>query len=388
MSEDVKTVSRFTNLSSVNGVYLIGCGGEHTVALLDTGLHSWGRGQSGQLGTGELRSSFSPRVIDGFNPPRVVSLKAAWDHSLVTNCQRTHAARSVMNEFLQSEQLYLRNLSVAVCGFLHPLRRKYGGSMAQFTTTLSSIYSVNWAAGEHINIIFGNIEDIFTLSRRIYTDVWYLRQDEDNVTARLSLGSYFLHLNLAKTYETYLRLITSGMCVEALQRARGDQDAQTFRECAESFAREKKSISMASDLEQLLRCPFERITDYKRLFQRLSKFVPAMHADFGAIIQSYHEMKTLKQTIKRGILEAEQTNAFWKKNRSLRPIVSADKRFITDLTPFCVSIKEYPLERYSVILFNTALCFVTYLEYYNNLGSSNGSRSFCRIRAAPRVNKH
>jgi hypothetical protein len=107
----------------------------------------------------------------------------------------------------------------------------------------------------------------------------------------------------------------------------------------------------------------------------LSKFLAPTHPDFGAIIQCYHEMKTLKSTIKRGLAETEQTIAFWKKNRSLRPIISADKRFITDLSQYCVSIKEYPMERYSVILFNTALCFVTYLEYYNNLGSSNGSRT-------------
>eukprot|EP01122_Echinamoeba_exundans_P005045 TRINITY_DN15226_c0_g1_i1.p1 TRINITY_DN15226_c0_g1~~TRINITY_DN15226_c0_g1_i1.p1 ORF type:complete len:1546 (-),score=222.45 TRINITY_DN15226_c0_g1_i1:1026-5663(-) len=373
MSEEVKSTSTLTHISGVSGVFLVSCGAEHTLALLESGLHSWGRGQSGQLGTGDLRSSSQPRVIDGFNPPRVVSLKGSWDHSIVTNCQRSHAPRSVVNEFLQSEQLYLRNLTYAVDYFLVPLRKKYAGSMAQIQTTLATTATLNWAAGEHLNIIFGNIEDLLTLSQRVYMDVWYLRQEEEAVTARLSIGSYFLHLDIVKKYETYLRLVTSGQCVEALQRARLDTDVQTFRECVERFSRDRNSPTLAADVEQLLRCPFERIADYKRLFQRLSKFVAPSHPDFGAIVQCYHEMKTLKSTIKRGLAEADQTIAFWKKNRSLRPIISADKRFITDLSQHCVSIKEYPMERYSVVLFNTALCFVTYLEYYNNLGSSNGS---------------
>ena len=62
-----KLVNHPTRVYNIEGVVQVSCGYEHSMALNDDGdLYSWGHGEGGLLGHGELDDEATPKRIEEF----------------------------------------------------------------------------------------------------------------------------------------------------------------------------------------------------------------------------------------------------------------------------------------------------------------------------------
>jgi hypothetical protein len=154
--------------------------------FLDAGLHVWGCGAQGQLGTNDLRTSSSPRVVDGFDPARVHFLRASASRSLVMNfTRRSNPSRIIINEILHSELLFIRNLTALSSIFWMALRIKLGS----FIPTPSPS-SLNDALG----LIFGNVETLLEQARKFYHALVFHLQEVDYTATKVMVGFQFLQI--------------------------------------------------------------------------------------------------------------------------------------------------------------------------------------------------
>ncbi|OMO57960.1 Regulator of chromosome condensation, RCC1 [Corchorus olitorius] len=71
------------NLPSLSAVYMLACGGAHVVALTSGGkVLTWGRGNSGQLGLGEMVNSLlTPNPVLSLDSYFITQVSAGWSHS-------------------------------------------------------------------------------------------------------------------------------------------------------------------------------------------------------------------------------------------------------------------------------------------------------------------
>jgi alpha-tubulin suppressor-like RCC1 family protein len=77
------TPQKLSSLSHVNITH-IACGGEHTIAVDESGtVYSWGANDHGQLGLGDTESRTVPTPITELGQVRVKSLACGWSHSMI-----------------------------------------------------------------------------------------------------------------------------------------------------------------------------------------------------------------------------------------------------------------------------------------------------------------
>ncbi|XP_023542275.1 ultraviolet-B receptor UVR8 isoform X1 [Cucurbita pepo subsp. pepo] len=73
---------RIPSLSSGAVVSSVSCGGAHVIALTaGGGVLTWGRGNSGQLGLGDMVSSLEPKPVVGLEGCFITHVSAGWSHS-------------------------------------------------------------------------------------------------------------------------------------------------------------------------------------------------------------------------------------------------------------------------------------------------------------------
>ncbi|XP_058105991.1 ultraviolet-B receptor UVR8 isoform X2 [Magnolia sinica] len=68
--------------SAARPISHIACGGAHAIALLQGGrVLTWGRGNCGQLGHGDLLNSLKPKLVEFFKNIVICHVSAGWNHS-------------------------------------------------------------------------------------------------------------------------------------------------------------------------------------------------------------------------------------------------------------------------------------------------------------------
>ncbi|TYK15538.1 ultraviolet-B receptor UVR8 isoform X2 [Cucumis melo var. makuwa] len=73
---------RTPSLSSVPAISFLSCGGAHVIALTaGGGVLTWGRGNSGQLGLGDMISSLHPKPVMRLGSYIITQVSAGWSHS-------------------------------------------------------------------------------------------------------------------------------------------------------------------------------------------------------------------------------------------------------------------------------------------------------------------
>lgn len=60
----------------------IACGQDHSLALDDNDMYSWGSGKNGRLGLGHEKDVFSPTKTPEFTSLRLIAISAGWRHSV------------------------------------------------------------------------------------------------------------------------------------------------------------------------------------------------------------------------------------------------------------------------------------------------------------------
>ncbi|XP_022944971.1 ultraviolet-B receptor UVR8 isoform X2 [Cucurbita moschata] len=86
--ETLPQLLRIASLSSGAVVSSVSCGGAHVIALTaGGGVLTWGRGNSGQLGLGDMVSSLEPKPVVGLEGCFITHVSAGWSHSgFVSGC--------------------------------------------------------------------------------------------------------------------------------------------------------------------------------------------------------------------------------------------------------------------------------------------------------------
>ncbi|XP_031742189.1 ultraviolet-B receptor UVR8 isoform X3 [Cucumis sativus] len=73
---------RTPSLSSAPAISFLSCGGAHVIALTaGGGVLTWGRGNSGQLGLGDMISSLHPKPVMRLGSYFITHVSAGWSHS-------------------------------------------------------------------------------------------------------------------------------------------------------------------------------------------------------------------------------------------------------------------------------------------------------------------
>uniref|UniRef100_A0A7S4PM21 SAM domain-containing protein n=1 Tax=Guillardia theta TaxID=55529 RepID=A0A7S4PM21_GUITH len=68
------------------GSSAVACGRNHTVVVTDNGLiYTWGENKAGQLGTGDLKSSNSPVLIESLEEQEMISIACGSEHSIAVS---------------------------------------------------------------------------------------------------------------------------------------------------------------------------------------------------------------------------------------------------------------------------------------------------------------
>lgn len=81
--EHIPQLLNLPSLSSSGPVSMLACGGAHVVALTTGGeVLTWGRGNSGQLGHGEMVNSLlTPKPVLSLESYFITHVSAGWSHS-------------------------------------------------------------------------------------------------------------------------------------------------------------------------------------------------------------------------------------------------------------------------------------------------------------------
>lgn len=80
--DNLPQLLRTPTLSSAPAIRSLSCGGAHVIALTaGGGVLTWGRGNSGQLGLGEMASSLHPKPVMRLRSYFITQVSAGWSHS-------------------------------------------------------------------------------------------------------------------------------------------------------------------------------------------------------------------------------------------------------------------------------------------------------------------
>ncbi|XP_038892021.1 ultraviolet-B receptor UVR8 isoform X2 [Benincasa hispida] len=80
--DNLPQLLRNPTLSSATPISSLSCGGAHVIALTaGGGVLAWGRGNSGQLGLGDMASSLHPKPMMGLGSYFITQVSAGWSHS-------------------------------------------------------------------------------------------------------------------------------------------------------------------------------------------------------------------------------------------------------------------------------------------------------------------
>ncbi|GMI70702.1 SENSITIVE TO ABA 1 [Hibiscus trionum] len=81
--EHLPQLLNLPSLSSAGSVSMLACGGAHVVALTSGGkVLTWGRGNSGQLGHGDMANSLlTPKLVMSLESYFITQVSAGWSHS-------------------------------------------------------------------------------------------------------------------------------------------------------------------------------------------------------------------------------------------------------------------------------------------------------------------
>ncbi|KFK44621.1 hypothetical protein AALP_AA1G282600 [Arabis alpina] len=73
---------KLLSLTSLPSISMLACGGAHVIALTSGGkVFTWGRGNSGQLGHGDIINTCLPKPVSFFNDYVITQAAAGWSHS-------------------------------------------------------------------------------------------------------------------------------------------------------------------------------------------------------------------------------------------------------------------------------------------------------------------
>jgi alpha-tubulin suppressor-like RCC1 family protein len=381
VGENVEKTATPQKIPQLSFVWRIACGAHHTAALTQQGLWLWGKGSEGQLGSGEQHPRcFHPRLIELFDPQSIRRLYCGFDLSLVIVSSASKCRSKLFRELMRQEQDYMADLQATVTYFLEPIRERFlkesvvssphnVGMASQKSASPSTTSAASSTATpnlptpqtstsilrEYLSHLFGNIEELLKLSQYLYFEMECLLHHSHTTSSKLMLGDFFLKMNLLESYYTYCNSRANSIAANILAKLKANSAFNNFlKECSVKL-RNANYKTTFSDLETLLECPLERILQYHESFKLILECTYTDHTDFQATKTFYEELSKIKEYMEQRQEEANRTKDFWLQHPSLESIVTMERRYVADLSKYCISVGDLSMESFALLLFNDAL---------------------------------
>ncbi|CAN7094252.1 unnamed protein product [Brassica rapa subsp. narinosa] len=112
-------IPQLLSLTSLASISMLACGGAHVIALTSGGkVLTWGRGNSGQLGHGDMLDSSLPKPVSFFDDYVVTQASAGWSHSGFVSAKVSYFAD--------------KSVKMVACGMRHSLVLFAGNQVCGF----------------------------------------------------------------------------------------------------------------------------------------------------------------------------------------------------------------------------------------------------------------
>ncbi|XP_025079612.1 rho guanine nucleotide exchange factor 4-like isoform X2 [Pomacea canaliculata] len=191
---------------------------------------------------------------------------------LTTSTSKTQFRANVVNEIISAEKEYVKHLHDVIEGYVKQARKR-----------------PEMFPSEKVNIIFGNIEEIYEFATKLYSDL------EKVVNTEHPHLTEFGHCFLDKTqgFEIYSEYCNNhpAACEELRVLYRAKQYRHFFEACR--LLQEMTEIP----LEGFLLTPVQKICKYHLQLAELLKYTPADHPDFNNVQAAVEEMKKIAKLV-------------------------------------------------------------------------------------------
>uniref|UniRef100_UPI00398E83D2 spermatogenesis-associated protein 13-like isoform X2 n=1 Tax=Pristiophorus japonicus TaxID=55135 RepID=UPI00398E83D2 len=194
-------------------------------------------------------------------------------HRLLKNAENQQQMRTnVIKEIMNTERVYIKHLKDICEGYIRQCR-KHTGMFAE----------------AQLNIIFGNIEEIYKFQRKFLKDLEKLfNKDEPHLS---EIGSCFLqHQEEFRIYSEYCNNHPSA-CVELAKLMKQSKYRHFFEACRLL----QQMIDIAID--GFLLTPVQKICKYPLQLAELLKYTNPNHSDYENISAAYEAMKNVARLI-------------------------------------------------------------------------------------------
>ncbi|KAM9989947.1 hypothetical protein ACTFIY_005993 [Dictyostelium cf. discoideum] len=189
----------------------------------------------------------------------------------------------IINELIETERDYVRDLNIVVEVFLNPIREK------------------QLLSAKDINSLFSNIEILFSINMNVLKA---LEKDKDPLCENISVGQTFLDMShYLKMYTTYCSNQQNALKILEEEKIKN----QPFREYLEFCMND--SVCRGLPLNSFIIKPVQRICKYPLLIKETIKFTPNDHPDKPALEEVDKKISDIVQSIN----EAKRTLELFQK---------------------------------------------------------------------------
>ncbi|KAM9963611.1 hypothetical protein ACTFIW_006847 [Dictyostelium discoideum] len=189
----------------------------------------------------------------------------------------------IINELIETERDYVRDLNIVVEVFLNPIREK------------------QLLSAKDINSLFSNIEILYSINMNVLKA---LEKDKDPLCENISVGQTFLDMShYLKMYTTYCSNQQNALKILEEEKIKN----QPFREYLEFCMND--SVCRGLPLNSFIIKPVQRICKYPLLIKETIKFTPNDHSDKPALEEVDKKISDIVQSIN----EAKRTLELFQK---------------------------------------------------------------------------
>ncbi|KAN0032251.1 hypothetical protein ACTFIV_006132 [Dictyostelium citrinum] len=189
----------------------------------------------------------------------------------------------IINELIETERDYVRDLNIVVEVFLNPIREK------------------QLLSAKDINALFSNIEILYSINMNVLKA---LEKDKDPLCENISVGQTFLDMShYLKMYTTYCSNQQNALKILEEEKIKN----QPFREYLEFCMND--SVCRGLPLNSFIIKPVQRICKYPLLIKETIKFTPNDHPDKPALEEVDKKISDIVQSIN----EAKRTLELFQK---------------------------------------------------------------------------
>ncbi|KAK5582398.1 hypothetical protein RB653_003981 [Dictyostelium firmibasis] len=189
----------------------------------------------------------------------------------------------IINELIETERDYVRDLNIVVEVFLNPIREK------------------QLLSAKDVNALFSNIEILYSINMNVLKE---LEKERDPLCENISVGQTFLDMShYLKMYTTYCSNQQNALKILEEEKLKN----QPFREYLEFCMND--SVCRGLPLNSFIIKPVQRICKYPLLIKETIKFTPDDHPDKPALEEVDKKISDIVQSIN----EAKRTLELFQK---------------------------------------------------------------------------